>query len=245
MASPNKSGCIDSAGRKSAAQCLRPALAALLAFFAIELHAGNFRADCEARLARTEVSVDQESAPYVTDSSFGIAELTARNSPGARGESTVGLTVAHYLSAIDVVQNGLQDPETREYCMRPHFKVRLSYSPIEVFVGREIQRGSCAYAEVVHHEEKHVAAYELQLKKAAEAVERALRAHYGNTIFYGDPAKLDAQLAYSIRQQWLPFAEHQLEAVEPVQLAIDSPQEYARYRTACNGEIDRILKGLR
>jgi hypothetical protein len=231
-------GCI------TATRCLRPALAALLAFSAIQSHAGNFRADCDARLARTEVSVNPESAPYVVDSSFGIAELTARNSPGASGEHTVGLTVAHYLSAIDVVQNGMQDPDTHEYCMRPHFKVRLSYSPIEVYIGREIRRGSCAYMEVVHHEEKHVSAYELQLKKAAEAVERALRAHYGNTVFYGDPAKIDAQLAYSIRQQWLPFAEQQLEAVEPVQLAIDSPQEYARYRTACNSEIDRILKNL-
>ena len=98
--------------------------------------------------------------------------------------------------------------------------------------------------EVVHHEEKHVAAYELQLKKAAEAVERALRAHYGNTIFDGDPKNWTRKSAYSIRSQWLPFAEQQLEAVEPVH-AIDSPQEYARYRTACNGEIDRILKGLR
>jgi hypothetical protein len=154
----------------------------------------------------------------------------------------LGLTIAHYSSSINFEQNGLQDGNTREYCMRPHFTVRLSYDPIDVYVAREIPPGSCAYAEVVRHEEKHVAAYAMQLRVAAQSIERAMRAYYADAIFYGDPAQLEAQLEYSVRRHWLPLAEQQLAAVEAAQEAIDTPQGYARYRTVCNGEINRILK---
>lgn len=226
-------------------KCFAATLAAVLGFSAAEAHARGFHAECEARLARTMVSVIPESSPYVTSSALGIAELTAKSPTGVARERTLGLTVAHYTSSIDFEQNGLQDPDTREYCMRPHFRVKLSYDPIEVYVGREMKHGSCPYQEIVRHEEKHVAAYVQQLQKAAEVMERAMRAFYGNTIFYGDPDQLAAQLSYSVKQHWLPLVEQQLSAVEEIQQAIDSPQEYAHYRTACNGEISRILRGLR
>jgi hypothetical protein len=206
--------------------------------------ARGFRAECEARLEATSVSVTPESTPYVTSSALSIHELTIKDPPRLPRERTLGLTVAHYVSTIDFEQNGLRGASSGEYCMRPHFSVKLSYSPIEVYVGREIPRGSCAYAEVVRHEEKHVAAYVRQLREAAEAVERAMRAYYGNVIFYGDADQLAAQLTFQVKQHWLPLAEQQLSAVEEVQQAIDSPEEYARNRAACNGEIGRILRGV-
>jgi hypothetical protein len=219
--------------------------AAAFALAAANLHAGGFHANCEARLARTEISVDAETAPYVTISALGTDELTARNPSGAPSERTLGLTIAHYMSAVDFEQNGIRDPDTHEYCMRPHFRVRLSYAPIEVYVGREIQTGSCPYLEAVAHEEKHVAAYDAQLRKAAETMEREMRAYYRDTVFYGNSGELEAQLAYSVKHLWLPLAQKQLEAVEATQQAIDTPQEYARYRAACNGEVNRILNGMR
>lgn len=223
---------------------LAAVLAAVLLFTAAGAHAMSFRAECEARLERTNVSVKPETAAYVTNSTLGINELTARNLRGASDERILGLTIAHLTTSVDFVQNGLQAAHSTDYCMRPRFTVKLSYSPIEIYVGHELKRGSCPYMEVVHHEEKHVAAYELQLRNAAETVERAMRAYYADTIFYGDSAKLLAQLTESIQHHWLPLAEQQLAAVEAAQHAIDTPQEYAHYRTACNGEINRILQGL-
>jgi hypothetical protein len=224
---------------------LRCLLSLLAATSSADAYARSFRAECEARLESTSVSVKPESAPYVTSSKLSIGELTIKDPPRQPRERTLGLTVAHYVSAIDFEQNGLRGVNPGEYCMRPHFSVRLSYSPIEVYVGSEIPHGSCAYAEVVHHEEKHVTAYVRRLHAAAETVERAMRAYYGNVIFYGDADQLAAQLTYQVKQRWLPMAEQQLAAVEAIQQAIDSPQEYARNRAACNGEIGRILRGVR
>jgi hypothetical protein len=223
-------------------QCVLPVLAVCSAAHA---QARSFHAECEARLAQTNVSVHPESAPYVTSAALSIAELTQKEPPRQPRERTLGLTIAHYESTINFEQNGLRDSATGEYCMRPRFTVKLSYSPIEVYVGREIPRGSCAYAEVVRHEEKHVAAYVRQLRQAATAMEHAMRAYYGNVIFYGDADQLAAQLDYQVKQRWLPFAEEQLSAVDAVQQAIDSPEEYARNRAACNGEIARILRTVR
>jgi hypothetical protein len=223
-------------------RCLLSLLAAAVSDDAC---ARGFRAECEARLESTSVSATPESTPYITSSALSIGELTIKDPPRQAHERTLGLTVAHYVSTINFEQNGLRGANPGEYCMRPHFSVKLSYSPIEVYVGREIPRGSCAYAEVVHHEEKHVAAYVRQLREAAAAVERAMRAYYGNVIFYGDADQLATQLTYQVKQHWLPLAEQQLSAVEEVQQAIDSPQEYARNRAACNGEIGRVLRGVR
>jgi hypothetical protein len=181
----------------------------------------------------------------VTNSTLGIHELTARNPTGPAGERTLGLTIAHVTTSVDFVQNGIQAGDSPEYCMRPRFVIRLSYDPIEVYVAHEMRRGSCPYLEVVHHEERHVAAYEQQLRNAAATVERAMRTYYGDAIFYGDSKKLLAQLTDLVQQHWLPLAQQQMAAVEAAQQAIDTPEEYARYRTACNGEINRILQGLR
>jgi hypothetical protein len=135
----------------------------------------------------------------------------------------------------------LRDPDTGEYCMRPSFRVTLSYNPIEVFVARELEPGSCPYREVLHHELRHVEAYRLQLSTAVENVGRSLRAHYADRIFYGDPETLRRELEQAIEQQWLPFAQHELEAVGKLHQGIDTPKEYRRYQTACDGEINRIL----
>jgi hypothetical protein len=228
--------------RSRLTRCL---LALLAAACAANAGARGFRAECEGRLESTSVSVKPESTPYITSSALSIHDLTIKDPPRQPRERTLGLTVAHYVSAINFEQNGLRGANPGEYCMRPHFSVKLSYSPIEVYVGREIPHGSCAYAEVVHHEEKHVAAYVRRLREAAEIVERAMRAYYRNEIFYGDADQLAEQLSYQVKQHWLPLAEQQLAAVEEIQQAIDSPEEYARNRAACNGEIGRILRGVR
>jgi hypothetical protein len=231
------------------ARCLRTAPAVLmcagLVFTGTAAHARSFSSECEARLETGDIRVRPEMTSYVEISSLGIGELTTRKPPAERGERTLGLTIAHPTASIDFVQNGIHDPQSRDYCMRPRFTVRLSFSPVEVYVAREIPRGTCAYAEVVRHEEKHVLAYEQQLAKAAEFIANAMRAHYSDTIYYGDSAQLLAELKEAAQKRWLPLAEKQLEAVEAVQQTIDSPEEYARYRTACGGEINRILKTVR
>jgi hypothetical protein len=220
-------------------------LAAVLPFAAATAHARSFSAECEARLENSDVRVKPEMTSFVANSSLGINELTVKNPPAVRGERTLGMTVAHLTASIDFVQNGIHDPQSHEYCMRPRFTIRLSYSPVEVYIAHEIPRGTCAYTEVVHHEAKHVAAYEQQLGRAAEFMENAMRAHYANTVYFGDSLQLLAELKESAQKRWLPLAQKQLEAVEAVQQAIDSPEEYARYRTACDGEINRILKSVR
>jgi hypothetical protein len=173
---------------------------------------------------------------------LNLAELSAKKPSPTAGEKTLGLTIARLGSDIEYEQNGLKDPDTKEYCMRPRFRVTLSYNPIEVFVAHEIPLDSCGYHEVLHHEERHVAAYREQLGKAVLNVEQAMRAYYGDTIYYGDPERLQNQLKEAIAQRWLPMAQHELAAVDKVHQQIDSPEEYQRNQTACHGELNRVLR---
>ncbi len=205
-------------------------------------YARNFRAQCQADLAHRDVTVTPVTAPYLTRHTLGIAELSAKKTSPTVGEHTLGLTIARLGSDIEYEQNGLKDSDTKEYCMRPRFRVTLSYNPIEVLVAREIPLDSCGYHEVLHHEQRHVAAYREQLGKAVLNVEQAMRAYYGDTIYYGDPERLQNQLKDAVAQRWLPMAQHELAVVDKMHQQIDTPEEYRRNQTACHGELNRILK---
>ena len=217
-------------------------------FFAIAAtcaHARSFRAECEVRLKPTNIRVEPELSAYTTSSLLSTHQLSVMSPPAVSGEYTVGLTVAQLSSRIEFEQNGLHQPETNEDCTRLHIRVMLSYNPITVYVGREFRMGSCAYREILQHEQKHVAAYEQHLRDAAANVESAMRAHFGNTIHYGSPQALQASIAGDVKTYWLPLAQRQLADVERYQKAIDTPEEYERNRGVCNGDIVKIPRGLR
>jgi hypothetical protein len=205
----------------------------------------SFRAQCEAGLAKGDVHVTTQAAPGLNiNRSLSIVELTERDPPRAPRQKTLGLTTAKQGSEMKYEQNGLQDPDTKAYCMRPRFEVTLSYDPIEIFIAREFGPGSCSDHEVLRHEQRHVAAYRQHLAVAAQNLEQAMRAHFGDTIYYGDPALVQAELADAVAHRWLPLAQRELAAVDAIQQSIDSPQEYARYQSACHGEIVRVLSNL-
>jgi hypothetical protein len=221
------------------------AVALFLTLAAPGAYARSFRAECEARLKPTNIRVEPELSAYTTTSALSTHQLSVMSPPGVAGEYTVGLTVAQLSSRIEFEQNGLHQPETNEDCTRLHIRVTLSYNPITVYVGREFRAGSCAYREVLQHEQKHVAAYEQHLRDAAANVEISMRAHFGNTIHYGDPQALQAGIAADVKTYWLPLAQQQLADVERYQKAIDTPEEYERNRSVCNGDIVKIPRGLR
>jgi hypothetical protein len=205
----------------------------------------SFRTQCEAGLAKGDVHVTMQAAPgFNVNRSLSLVELTKRDPPSAPRQRTLGLTTAKQSSEIEYAQNGLQDPDTKAYCMRPRFDVTLSYDPIEIFVAREFEPGSCPDHEVLRHEQRHVAAYRQHLAVATQNLEQAMRAHFGDTIFYGDPARVQAELADAVAHRWLPLAQRELATVDAIQKSIDSPQEYAHYQTACGGEIVRALSNL-
>lgn len=99
--------------------------------------------------------------------------------------------------------------------------VRLDFVQPVLRIAREMPAGSCSYALVLAHEQTHV--------RIHQEIARQFRAlHYPWSDRPGSEAVLR-------------FAKHQLARLMDAQRRFDSPQEYARGRTACGGEIPRLI----
>lgn len=99
--------------------------------------------------------------------------------------------------------------------------VRLDFVQPVLRIAREMPAGSCSYALVMAHERTHV--------RIHQEVARQFRA-----LHYPWSDRLNSQAVLS-------FAKHQLARLMDAQRRFDSPQEYARGRTACSGEIPRLI----
>jgi hypothetical protein len=90
---------------------------------------------------------------------------------------------------------------------------------------RDLPTGTCAHAHVLRHENTHVRIYREMARQFRELV-------------YPFP---DSATSESV----LRYAKQQLAKLQEQQRLFDSPEEYAGNRTACKGEIPRLLAASR
>lgn len=100
--------------------------------------------------------------------------------------------------------------------------VRLDYVNPVLRIASEIPPGSCAYARVMSHEQTHVRIHRDIARQFREL-------HYP----WRSAGKSAAVLAY---------AKQELDRLMQAQVLFDSPEEYARNRSVCGGEIARLVK---
>jgi hypothetical protein len=100
-------------------------------------------------------------------------------------------------------------------------RVQLTFLRPVLRVIRDLPPGTCAHAHVLRHEHTHVLIYREMARQF-----RAL------AYPFPDAARPEDVLRYA-RQQLAHLQEQQRE--------FDSPQEYARNLTACQGEIPKLL----
>jgi hypothetical protein len=217
-----------------------PLLAALPAP-AQDLSARSFMRECEARLAPSRVSVIAVPVAPRIDTSRSYLELTSMVS---KGEYTwvLGLTRPALRVETKWGFNGLEDGGGRRMCMRPTLDMRLHYDPVVVYIGREFASDECAYQFILAHETRHVAVHVRQLEKTVALMQAQLQQRMGRDVHYGVRGDLERRFRSEIENYWVPRAQRELANVRREQAAIDTPEEYARARTACEGRIARVLR---
>jgi hypothetical protein len=100
--------------------------------------------------------------------------------------------------------------------------VQLDYIKPVLRVAREIPPGSCAYARVMDHEQTHV-----RIHREIARQFRELNYPWGSR---GSSAAI------------LAYAKHELDRLMQAQALFDSPEEYAKNFSVCDGEISRLVK---
>jgi hypothetical protein len=200
----------------------------------------RFDQECVANLppTRIEVLLDTPSIKY--DTSLSVAELSRKKEHGA-GWQTLGLTVMSTKMEVETKGTTWRAPNG-EVCMRPAIKVTVTAFPQTVYIAREFRPGTCAYQEIMAHEQRHVKVNIEHTRRAVAAFETELRQAFGNDIYFGQGSGLSTELQRAIRTGWLPNLKARLAQSSPLHAQIDTAQEYARMGYVCSGEISLILQ---
>lgn len=204
-----------------------------------------WQAQCEARLPPTSIEVRAEPAPLRVRRDRRIADLMQLQRLPQEIAVTLGLTEMQLGTRIALRSPTLSHPRERLVCMRPAITVTLSLDPHVVSVASEFEDGSCAHRHILAHEMRHVQVNQLTLVAAAERMRDGMRQSFGNKVYYGTAAELQERLTRHIQTQWLPWVDAQMKHTLQRHREIDTPEEYARNRTVCDGEIARTLDAMR
>lgn len=205
----------------------------------------RWQALCEAQLPPTVIEVTAEPAPVRHRNDRSIADLMQVQRLPQENAFTLGLTELQLGTRIAFRSPTLSHPRERLVCMRPAITVTLSLDPHVVSVAREFKEGSCAHRHILAHEMRHVQINQLTLSAAAGRMREGMQQSFGNKIYYGEATELQERLTRHIREQWLPWVDAQMKHTLQRHREIDTPEEYARNRTACGGEIARTLDAMR
>ncbi len=204
-----------------------------------------FQIRCEDELTKTVSVLNTRQNGYSVDTHLSYQALTAMKGMARPNTYVLGLTRTESKVAIGLDGPMLQDPVSGYECVAPQISVQLFYAPVVIYIGREFPPGSCAYDEVMAHEQRHLKAYMDHLPKVEVLVRAALARRFEARPLYAPRGTARAALAQEVHAGWLPYINAEMAKVEAAQAAIDSPQEYAGLGKACDGEIARIVSASR
>jgi hypothetical protein len=196
----------------------------------------TFEQHCAKALPPTRIAVAAVPVTYATDESRPYAELTRMGVEAGEGERVIGLTRARISHTASIVVAGIEDPRSKEVCVRPEIDVRLSMVPMTVYVGREFRDHECKRDAIMEHERKHVAVYRDYLAEVVVEVRDEITRAYGNVVMHF-PGRDQAQreIETALTGYLDPILQRSTRELKLRQAEVDTPAEYARVAAACGG----------
>lgn len=202
----------------------------------------QMRAACERRLPPGRVQVRTDPVEPVVESRLSYAELTRLAGREGDGRWVLGLTRPALQVEAQWGFSSLSDPLSGLTCLRPSLTMTLRYRPVQVYVASEFIDDSCAYDFVFRHEMRHVDVHVRRLREVALQLQAELQDRLAGVVHVGRRDDLQARLQSEVTGRWLPRAERDLQDVRREHQIIDSPEEYERAQTVCEGRIARHLR---
>ena len=182
-----------------------------------------------------DVNVRIEIPPAPVNRDLSIAELGELSFHGPRAR-VLGLT-----------RTGLNIKTSAKYSAVPSddvlcfwvnaVDVTLRYRIMEVYVAKEYDPGTCAYREILAHEEDHVRAARSNLERYASRVRSALTSLLIPTrrdpVEVASPDQAERQVEAISDELLEPVYREMIESLHESQAALDTPEEYRRVRRRC------------
>lgn len=204
-----------------------------------------FQIRCEDTISKTVSVLSSKQNGFTINNQLPYRALTAKAGNMDNRMQTLGLTVTKGMYRASLGGPLLQDPVSGYECIAPKVEIKLNYSPVLIYVGNEFVPGSCAYKEILAHEERHLQAYMENLARVELVVSQALSKRFEGKPLYAPSGTAMSALEHEINGTWFPFINAEFEKGKVKQAQIDTPEEYARLGKACNGEIAAIVQRRR
>ncbi len=204
-----------------------------------------FQIRCEDTISKTVSVLSSQQNGYTVNNQLPYRALTARTGSMDNRMQTLGLTVTKGVYRATLGGPILQDQASGYECVAPRVTIQLNYSPVLIYVGNEFAPGSCAYKEILTHEQRHLKAYMDNLARVEKVVTAALNKRFAGQPMYAPSGTAMSALEHEINGIWFPFIQAEFDKGKIEQAKIDSPQEYGRLAQACNGEIAAIVNRRR
>jgi hypothetical protein len=158
------------------------------------------------------------------------------------GNPVPGLTQANAHVRYRLELRTLPSLDGQGECTSPKLVVHYGFTPITLYISRELPPGQCAYREILAHEQQHLAAYLAHARHIEPALRRTLEARFLTTsITPQPPGTAQRSLREELQQHWKPYLRQQLADAQSAQQHIDTDSEYRRLNAACEGEIRERL----
>jgi hypothetical protein len=90
-----------------------------------------------------------------------------------------------------------------------------------------------------------VRANEAQAELVANDFQTAMKAAFGNRVFFGSEKELERSIDDKLQNDWLPRIEEAFALVRLAHESIDTPEEAARAERFCDGAVSRMLQDTR
>jgi hypothetical protein len=204
-----------------------------------------FQIRCEDTISKTVSVLSSQQNGYTVNNQLPYRALTARTGSMDNRMQTLGLTVTKGVYRATLGGPILQDAASGYECVAPRVTIQLNYSPVLIYVGNEFAPGTCAYKEILTHEQRHLKAYMDNLARVEKVVTAALNKRFAGQPMYAPSGTAMSALEHEINGTWFPFIQAEFDKGKLEQNKIDSPQEYGRLAQACNGEIAAIVNRRR
>jgi hypothetical protein len=204
-----------------------------------------FQIRCEDTISKTVSVLSSKQNGFTINNQLPYRALTARSGSMDNRMQTLGLTVTKGMYRADLGGPILQDAASGYECIAPKLEIKLNYSPVLIYVGNEFVPGSCAYKEILAHEQRHLKAYMDNLARVEKVVADALNKRFAGQPMYAPSGTAMSALEHEVNGTWFPFIQAEFDKGKLEQAKIDSPEEYARLGKACNGEIAAIVNRRR
>ncbi|NCC03878.1 MAG: hypothetical protein EOM37_07515 [Proteobacteria bacterium] len=199
---------------------------------------------------RPQVVVRKIAQMPKIDASKSLAEIraiAATNNPNlavSTRETPVGLTAATMKIETSFQVTSKSSTILQAICGQiTKVEMTFGFDDTTIYMPREISSGSCAYNQVLEHENKHVTVDRMIVESYAPYVQNELnRIVQAIGVVRGqNPYDVESMLRQTLNKKVEEIGQYLTAQRSEAQDRVDTPQEYERLSKSCGGDISGIV----